>query len=163
MFKFEVNDMIDEYIAEQRKKVQKAVKKAEGVAKKRVEELIEEKMTDTYYGDYAPRYYKRTRQLGKSVGPYAEAKESGNVFSLKIGVEDESPFGSGAMSHSKRGKNPIKANEGTIFENFLSGIHPNGNGIGDDFQGTNIEENINQALDELIENELMPMIESEIG
>ena len=163
MSRFNINDMIDEIVEEQRKKVKQAVKKAEGVAKKRIEEIIPEKMTGTYYGEYTPRFYKRTNQLGKSVGPYTETKESGNVFSLKIGIEDGSPFGPGAMNHSKRGKNAIKANEGIIFENFLGGIHPNAGGIGVDFQGTNIEDNVNDALDELIENELMPMIEREVN
>ena len=158
MSKFNVNDMIDDIVEEQRKKVKAAVKKAEFVAKKRIEELIPEKMTGVYYKEYNPRFYTRTGQLVNSVGPYAETKESGNVFSLNIGVEDESPFGPVAMTHRK-GK---KRTEQGIFEDFLAGIHPHGNGIGDDFQGTNIEENMNQALEDLIENELLPIIESAI-
>jgi hypothetical protein len=159
MSRFNVNDMIDDIVKEQRKKVRAAVKKAETVAKKRIEELIPEKMTEVYYGEYDPRFYTRTNQLIKSVGPYAEIKESGNVFSLNLGVEDENPFGPGAMSHRK-GK---KRTEEGIFEDFLAGIHPHGLGIGSDFQGTNIEENMNQALEDLIDNELLPIIESAIG
>ena len=40
MSKFNINDMIDDIVEEQRKKINKAVKKAEGVAKKRIEERI---------------------------------------------------------------------------------------------------------------------------
>ena len=158
MSKFNINDMIDDIVEEQRKKINKAVKKAEGVAKKRIEELIPEKMTGVYYGEYYPKFYTRTDQLKKSVGPYAETKNSNNVVSLKIGVEDSSPYGPGAMKH--KGK---KVSEKKIFNNFLAGIHPNAYGIGNDLQGTNIEENIGRALDDLIENELIPMIDKEIN
>jgi len=165
MSRFNINDMIDDIVEEQRKKVKNAVKKAEGFAKRRIEEIIPEKMVDTYYGEYDPRHYTRTRQLEKSVGPYAVVKESGNNLSLQIGVEDDSPFGPGAMNHVKRGKSKskIKPDENIIFENFLEGVHPNAGGIGNDFQGTNIEENVLDALDDLLENEIMPMIEREVN
>lgn len=165
MSRFAINDMIDDIVEEQRKKVKQAVKKAKVVAKQRIEEIIPEKMVDTYYGEYTPKYYKRTMQLGNSVGPYAEVKESGNMISLSIGVEDDSPFGPGAMRHIKRGKSKkkIEADEEKIFENFLQGVHPNAVQGTDTEKWTNIEDNINEALDDLLENEIMPMIERAVN
>ena len=163
MSRFNVNDMIDDIVEKQRKKVYNAVLKAEKVAKQRIETLIPEKMagdkTGQYYDDYSPVGYRRTGQLGGSVGAYTSVTNSKGVVSLQLGVEDESPFGPMSMHH-KKGKGK-QADEEAIFENFLAGIHPNVYGLHQDFQGTNIEDNINQALDELLAKELMPMIERE--
>lgn len=165
MSKFQVNDMIDSIVDEQRRKIHNAVKHAESVAKRRIEEIIPVEMassdkTGAYYEDYTPKYYKRTGQLGNSVGAYAETRNIGGVISLQIGVEDESPFGPAAMHH--KGSKKRKPDEKVIFENFLSGVHPNVYGLGNDLQGTNIEENINRALDDLLEHEIIPMINSAV-
>lgn len=155
MFEF-VDDMVDDIVKEYRDKIRKAVKKAESVAKQKIENEIIPTATDKYYEAYLePKYYDRTYQLKNSFGPYTKVKESGNVFSLKLGIEDENPFGPMVMSH--RGKT---ADENIIFSNFKAGIHPNVPTLHDELQGTNTVQYINNLLDELIENELMPLIDS---
>ena len=158
MFESAINDKIDEIVEDRRKKIKQVIKDVELSAKKRIEEMIPEYMTEKYYSEYSPRFYTRTDQLINSVGPYTEVTDKNNVLILSIGVEDDSPYGARMMHH--KGK---RVNERKIQENFLSGIHPNAEGIGKDFQGTNIEENIKHALYDLVKNELKPMIESGIN
>ena len=157
MLDFGIDDIIDEMVEEYRKKIKQAVKKAEVVARQRIENNIIPEIVGEYYGGYWPKYYWRQYQLYKSVGPYSEFKESGNVFSLKLGVEDESPYGPDTMAHSGK-----TVDNSIIFSNFLSGIHPNVPTLHSDLQGTNTVEYANSLLEELIENELMPMIDNAI-
>lgn len=153
-----VNDVLDDVVDEYRAKIRNAIIKAESIAKQRIENEIIPTATEKYYEAYLqPKYYDRTNQLKNSFGPYTKIKESGNIFSLKLGVEDENPFGPMAMSH--RGKT---VNENIIFSNFKAGIHPNVPTLHEELQGPNTVKYVNNLLDKLIENELVPLIDSEI-
>lgn len=156
MFDF-VGDLIDEIVNEYREKIRQAVKKAEPIARQKIEDNVIPKAVSQYYSEYWPEHYWRQYQLYKSLGPYSQFTEAGNVFSIKLGVEDESPYGSSAMSH--KGKN---VDDAKIFDNFLSGRHPNVPTLRENLQGTNTVEYVNKLLDELIENELIPIIDSAI-
>ena len=157
MSDFGIDDMVDEIVKEYREKIRQAVKRAEVIAREKIENDIIPNAVDEYYGGYSPKYYWRQYQLYKSLGPYSSLTESNNVFTLKIGVEDESPFGPDTMFH--RGKN---VQNDKIFDNFLDGKHPNVPTRGEDLHGTNTKVYVNALLDELIENELMPLIDSAI-
>lgn len=172
MFDF-VDDTVDKIVEKYRSQIRQAFKKAEVVARQRIENNVIPEAVGQYYSEYWPKYYLRQYQLYKSLGPSSNFNESNNVFVLELSVIDDSPFGVSAMSHSsgdgsKYGpgasycSNKKNVNEGKIFDNFLSGIHPNVPKLKDEFQGTNTVDNLDKLLDDLIETELMPLIDGAI-
>lgn len=155
MSRFKVNDMIDDIVDDYRKQVKQALQRAEKKVRVRMQEIIQEDMLDDYYNGYTPKVYVRIYQLEKSVGPYTELKEGGNVFALSFGIDDESPFGPSAMHHTryqrKRSgelcRHSYPANEEDIFENFLAGIHPNVGRAGTSNIRARVKEQLNYFLD----------------
>lgn len=177
MSRFKVNDMIDDIVQEYRIEVGKALKRAETKIRNRLKNMIREYMIDDYYQGYEPVMYVRTHQLPKSVGPFVEVKEKGGVYIVGFGIDDEPPYGPSAMKHDKLILN-VKyqrkkkggtwerkyvydnddADEETIFENFLAGIHPRVGRAG----SSHIEERINTALTIFFDFEVIDIITQEI-
>ena len=161
-----IENIIEDAVNEYREKVKEAVKYAEVVARTKIEQDILPEIIGQYYYEYNPKYYKRQWQLYKSLGPYTLYKSSNNVFSLKIGIEDESPYGPEAMFHTKRNGNEVninsKVDNGEIFKNFLKGTHPNAPKRGEEWTGTNTVQYADSLLEDLIENELIPLIDGSI-
>ena len=177
MSRFKINDMIDDIVDDYRKQVAQALKRAEQKIKIRMKEIIQEYMLDDYYNGYSPKMYVRIHQLEKSVGPYTELKESGNVFGLSFGVDIDPPYGASAMDHSQYSINVVyqrkkkpgtwertytyqddDVNEEAIFENFLAGIHPN---VGP-ANTSNIRERVKKALDIFFDFEVVDIVNQEL-
>jgi hypothetical protein len=167
MSRFKFNDEINDIVEEYRKQVGRALKVAEQKIRIRMKEIIQEYMLDDYYGGYEPKVYIRTNQLENSVGPYTELKSSGNVFGIAFGIETDSPFGPGAMHHTryqtKKSGEPCKhsypASEEDIFENFLAGIHPNVGRAGT----SHISARVQKALDYFLDFEAVDIVNNELN
>ena len=167
MSRFKINNQIDDIVDDYRKQVKQALQRAEQKVKVRMQEIIDEYMIGDYYGGYTPKVYIRTNQLPNSVGPYTELGELGNVFSISFGIDTDSPYGPGAMHHTryqqKKSGEPCKhsypANEQDIFDNFLAGIHPN---VGPAGTG-NIRARVSEALDYFLDFEIEYIINNELS
>ena len=153
------NSMIDETVSELKQKAKKAMHGAEIKTQKKLMQMIEKDMLENYYAGYSPMYYRRTFQLDKSVTPKTRLNESQREISLDLGID----FYPDAMSHNPKPQflnfspSNIPADEGIIFENFLAGIHPNAIGS----SGTTpVQKAAEKAIDDFIDNELIPYIEN---
>lgn len=165
MAKFQLNEFAEEVQKEYQQKVADALRRAERILDKKIQDIIQTMMIDDYYDGHSPRVYERTFQLPKSVAPYIGIDNIGGTFGITIGVDDEEPYGPSAMNHiriCKKRKRKAKENanrEKIIFEYFLSGIHPR---VGR-ANTHHIEEEVNKALDDLFDKELSDIVLKELA
>jgi hypothetical protein len=164
MSKFQLNEFAEEVQKEYQKKVEEALKRAEKILDKKIQLIINALMIKDYYEGYFPVEYHRTWQLPKSVAPYVGIGNEGGTFGITIGIDDEAPYGPDAMDHAyiskkstkKAGRNAKR--EEIIFEYFLAGIHPRVGRAGTSW----VEREVNDALDDLFDNELEDIVYKEL-
>ena len=165
MGKFQLNEFAEEIQKEYQKKVEEALKRVEKILDRKIQLIINEYMIRDYYEGYFPIKYNRTFQLPKSVAPYIGIGNADGTYGITIGIDIDAPYGPDAMNHayiSKKTKKQQPRNakrEKMIFEYFLAGIHPRVGRAGTSY----IEAEVNEALDDLFENELNQIVLKELS
>lgn len=175
-FQGELENMIDDIVKEDKKRIALAFEKIKKETEKKIREAIKIAMIDNYYYGYSPITYVRTGQLNNSVAPLIIDDSDNSGLSFSFGVKTSPPKGPKAMKHdkltvrvtNKKGEerlytytvkeyNPKLEEE--IFGNFMQGIHPNAIPIGvTATPTTNVYEEINKALDLLLEDGIIDRI-----
>lgn len=118
-----------------------AIQAVKSAANKAKDDVIEEAKTylQEYYGNYAPKVYKRTYQLKNAIKPYFSDKSTASHVSIEVGVE----YDAGALKYYSNSKYHQSGSEWKpvtnyaeftsdngipepewVLNNFLHGIHP---------------------------------------
>lgn len=175
-FQNEIENMIDDIVKEDKKRIALAFEQIKKKTTQKIQEAIKIAMIDNYYEGYNPLMYNRTGQLSKSVAPLIIDDSDNSGLQFSFGIKTSPPKGSAAMKHNKLTVRVTKKNgevnvhsynvknydpsiEKIIFENFMSGIHPNANLKGiTETPTTHVYTEINKALDKLLEDGIIDQI-----
>lgn len=167
-FENEINQTIEEIIAQDKKRINKAYNKIKREIEKKIEDIIQRDMINNYYNGYDPHYYQRTYQLPNSIAPLILDESTDSTSQFSFGIKITPPKGPSAMKHVKvimfgRKAGRFRPNEQIIFNNFMEGIHPNEN---PDYvtstPTTPVFDTANEALDKLFTDGTIDKIIQEV-
>lgn len=171
-FQGEIENMIEEIVAADKKRIALAFEQIKKKTTEKVSEAIKIAMIDNYYNGYDPLVYVRTGQLKNSVAPLIVDDSDNSGFQFQFGIKTSEPKGPSAMRHdtlsvrvtNKNGEEKIYSYkvkgydseiEEKIFSNFMDGIHPNAKGK---TETTHVYTEINKALDALLDDGIIDRI-----
>lgn len=175
-FQSDIEDMIDEIVREDKKRIELAFEQIKQKTAAKIQEAIKIAMIDNYYNGYEPLVYNRTNQLPKSVAPLILDDSDNSGLQFAFGIKTSPPKGSKAMRHDKLTVKVTQKNGSTkfysynvknynpeiekfIFENFMEGIHPNASPEGfTEPLTTRVYAEINYALDGLLRDGIIDKI-----
>ena len=139
-FQSELENMIDDIVKEDKKRIALAFERIKKETEKKIREAIKIAMIDNYYNGYDPIKYVRTSQLNKLTIRVTNKRGEERLYTYTV-----------------KEYNPKLEEE--IFGNFMQGIHPNAIPIGvTATPTTNVYEEINKALDFLLEDGIIDRI-----
>lgn len=175
-FKSDIENMIDDIIAEDKKRIALAFEQIKKKTEDKIRIAIKIAMIDNYYKGYDPLVYGRTGQLANSVAPLIIDDSDNSGLQFSFGIKTSPPKGSSAMRHDRLEVKVTKKNgevnihsykvknynpeiEKLIFENFMNGIHPNANINGiTQTPTTHVYTEINKVLDNLLRDGIIDKI-----
>jgi hypothetical protein len=175
-FQNEIENMIDDIVAEDKKRIALAFEQIKKKTESKIREAIKIAMIDNYYNGYDPLKYNRTGQLRNAVAPLILDDSDNSGLQFSFGIKTSPPKGSAAMRHDKLTVKVTKKNgevnfhtynvkdynpeiEKWIFNNFMNGVHPNANERGiTETPTTNVYTAINKALDDLLKDGIIDKI-----